>query len=946
MKKRLSGILLSLALMLTMMPALGVSQTAYADSYDLWVGGVEVTSETLSGSGWSYEAGSNTLTLKGAEITTGHATQSGQMGIYYEGTADLNIVLQENSVNSISGSSLYTGIYASSAVVTFSGAGKLDIDTTSAGGANSNGIWAKGVTVQSGEISAKGNSTGVTSTGSDLTVSGGKLVAEGVRGISTNNTSNSLNIGKDASVTAIGSTDAITGLVKSFPPGRGWNDTAGTGAGERIITPDAGRTMGYRKVIFPDSYVEYPLRVKDTQVTSMNMDDVLGDGKVSYDPDSNTLKLNGAKIEYDGSDDSAIEYDGDSGLTIELSGTNKVSGASSYYYGIDSAKDTTVNGSGTLEIEGFGTGIYVPSSTLTIEAGAGVTASGAGTANGLYANNVTINGGAVNASVESFGIRAGNDITINGGTVNASASGNEGEGIFASNEVIINGGTVNASGTGAMDAKGISAEKVTVNGGIVTAYAKETRGQGIDSNAAVSIRKGLGVKAGADESSAQPVEDTAAWKHEEKWVRIKIAAEYPLWVSGLQVTSMNMDDVLGDGKVSYDPDTNTLTLNGADIGPNPDLPQGHAAIFYGEGEKDLIIDAVKASTLRGAESAVGLGISSQENLILRGTLTATGGVSGINCYGNKVTVSGKVTAKGTDTGIYLDAGDITISSGAELTAEGGDLAGIAVNDPKGTVTIKKGAKVSAVGGKAGAVDAIVKNAVAGTGWTDREGTAGETAIEINTEGQDLTGFKRVQFPAEVDKVTVRFNSAGGSAVAAQTIEKGARAAKPDDPVRDGYTFDGWYLGDTAFDFDSPVENNITLTAHWTKNETPANMSTITFDLNGGTWEGMTGIVTMDLENGTVITLPAPTRDGYTFDYWEGSKYYAGDEYTVNGDHSFKAVWKTADNGGSGNGSKGGSSGKRGVNTGDDNALGAWIVLLAAALTGTTGMVFARKRRGE
>ena len=56
----------------------------------------------------------------------------------------------------------------------------------------------------------------------------------------------------------------------------------------------------------------------------------------------------------------------------------------------------------------------------------------------------------------------------------------------------------------------------------------------------------------------------------------------------------------------------------------------------------------------------------------------------------------------------------------------------------------------------------------------------------------------------------------------------------------------------------------------------------------------------------------------------------------------KAIWKT---GAGDNGSKGGSS-KKGVNTGDENTLGAWIVLLAAALAGTTGMVFARKRRND
>ena len=59
MKKRLLGILFSFALMMGMLPVLGVSQTAYADdTYNLWVGGTEVTSKKTSGPGWSFSPAS------------------------------------------------------------------------------------------------------------------------------------------------------------------------------------------------------------------------------------------------------------------------------------------------------------------------------------------------------------------------------------------------------------------------------------------------------------------------------------------------------------------------------------------------------------------------------------------------------------------------------------------------------------------------------------------------------------------------------------------------------------------------------------------------------------------------------------------------------------------------------------------------------------------------
>jgi len=68
--------------------------------------------------------------------------------------------------------------------------------------------------------------------------------------------------------------------------------------------------------------------------------------------------------------------------------------------------------------------------------------------------------------------------------------------------------------------------------------------------------------------------------------------------------------------------------------------------------------------------------------------------------------------------------------------------------------------------------------------------------------------------AESTTYTVTFDSDGGSAVAKQTVEKGKAAAKPADPTRSGYTFQGWYLGETKYDFSKPVTGSITLKAKW------------------------------------------------------------------------------------------------------------------------------------
>ena len=70
----------------------------------------------------------------------------------------------------------------------------------------------------------------------------------------------------------------------------------------------------------------------------------------------------------------------------------------------------------------------------------------------------------------------------------------------------------------------------------------------------------------------------------------------------------------------------------------------------------------------------------------------------------------------------------------------------------------------------------------------------------------------------VTKYTVTFDSNGGSKVSKQTIESGKTATKPSNPTRSGYTFKGWYLNGSAYNFSNKVTKNITLTAKWEKNK--------------------------------------------------------------------------------------------------------------------------------
>ena len=106
--------------------------------------------------------------------------------------------------------------------------------------------------------------------------------------------------------------------------------------------------------------------------------------------------------------------------------------------------------------------------------------------------------------------------------------------------------------------------------------------------------------------------------------------------------------------------------------------------------------------------------------------------------------------------------------------------------------------------------------------------------------------------------TVTFQSEGGSEVASQ-IRANAPAARPADPTKEGHTFIGWYNGESEWNFETPVTENLTLTAKW-----QLNRYTITFDTVGGS-----EVPSITQDYGTAITPPAaPTRTGYTFAGWD------------------------------------------------------------------------------
>ena len=97
---------------------------------------------------------------------------------------------------------------------------------------------------------------------------------------------------------------------------------------------------------------------------------------------------------------------------------------------------------------------------------------------------------------------------------------------------------------------------------------------------------------------------------------------YDLWVAGKQVTETNQNDVLGDGTVSYDPDTHTLTLKDANLTLSGDAEERIYCCIQSDLADMLTITGT--ATLSNAD-----GIMTTGPLTLKdATLTLTGNIEG------------------------------------------------------------------------------------------------------------------------------------------------------------------------------------------------------------------------------------------------------------------------------------------------------------------------------
>ena len=210
---------------------------------------------------------------------------------------------------------------------------------------------------------------------------------------------------------------------------------------------------------------------------------------------------------------------------------------------------------------------------------------------------------------------------------------------------------------------------------------------------------------------------------------------YNLYVGGTRVTTDNAGDVLEDGTVSYDVQTNTLTLNGASVSAQ-DMPYG----IYAENDLNIVLEGKNSVSVSGEFSEAALAqlsgtdisaaVYSGGNLTIRegagsGTLNASTSAlmeentkrgltsSGIYASGNLTLEDVSVEASGGDVNVEYDVSvstgiecaDLLTVSGGNLTARSGDVSsGAKIRDSEAIsgydgVLIENGAVVDAQAGE-------------------------------------------------------------------------------------------------------------------------------------------------------------------------------------------------------------------------------------------------------
>ena len=126
---------------------------------------------------------------------------------------------------------------------------------------------------------------------------------------------------------------------------------------------------------------------------------------------------------------------------------------------------------------------------------------------------------------------------------------------------------------------------------------------------------------------------------------------------------------------------------------------------------------------------------------------------------------------------------------------------------------------------------------------------------------DLTLYAKWEF----SNIFIYFNENDGSNVDDQVVNVGEKVIEPDDPIREGYDFDGWYADatlTTVFDFNTILDKNTNIFAKWKVKQ--YTVVFITSDVN---------LPVEKVDYGKKISLPVVTsKDGQVLTWYVSEEY--------------------------------------------------------------------------
>ena len=151
-----------------------------------------------------------------------------------------------------------------------------------------------------------------------------------------------------------------------------------------------------------------------------------------------------------------------------------------------------------------------------------------------------------------------------------------------------------------------------------------------------------------------------------------------------------------------------------------------------------------------------------------------------------------------------------------------------------------------------------------------------------------------------DAYKVTFDADGGTPEPKeQTVKAGEKATKPEeDPKKTGYKFDGWMLDGKAYDFDTEVTKDITLTAKWTKEgggggggNNDSKLYKVYFVTNGGTkLDPVSYKADTEIDPSEYTT----TKEGDTFLGWYRDSAFTkkAEKFLLESDVTLYAKWQS------------------------------------------------------